>query len=305
MKTTGFVSRRIIISILVLASLAMALGQAGPAEQKAEVSPLLQKVLRITTKPEPNAPQNAAVDAPPGLRPRASFVRTADFYLKDGRLVYGKLVSEDKNKITVEELNGSEIIVNTYSRRDVDIRTIQTKSAPESRYYQDLAEYFAGRTWDFKDDPDDFIHAIRCYERAKALIVGKSRLDTERIQEIDERIKLLQADRQVWEREVASRAKLKEMEFKAEFETKLSDLKDQLVASSQKIDENIKRLDTVITEIQENSQQVLQNFPAVEQDLRNRLSVLANQVEANRRMMDPSYTGPRFRTRYGPYRYGY
>jgi len=305
MKTTGFISRRIIISILVLACLSIALGQTGPAEKKAQVSPLLQKVLRITPEADPNAPQNAAIDAPPGLRPRASFVRTADFYLKDGRLVYGKLVSEDKNKITVEELNGSEIIVNTYSRRDVDIRTIQTKSAPESRYYQDLAEYFAGRTWDFKDDPDDFIHAIRCYERAKGLIVGKSRLDAERIQEIDGRIKLLQADRKVWEREVASRAKLKEMEFKAEFETRLSELKDQLAASSQKIEENIKSLDTVITEMQENSLQFQQNFPAMEQDLRNRLSILADQVEANRRMMDPSYMGPRFRTRYGPYRYGY
>ena len=304
MKITGFTGTRTVTSVVTFAFLCIALTQAGQTEKKPEVNPLMQRVLRITPEPEPNAPQSVVEATRAPARNRASFVKTSDFYLKDGRLVFGKLVADDKNKVTVEELKGSEIIANTYSRRDIDVRTRQTKSVPETKYYEDLAEYFAGRTWDFKDDPDDFIHAIRCYERAKLLIGGTSQLDIDRVGQIDERIRQLQADRQVWEREVASRARLKETEFKAEFETRFSELKNQLAASSQKIDESIKRLDTMVTEMQENRKKLEDAFPAMEQDIRRQLSMLADEVEATRRMIDPFYTGPRFRTR-GPYRYGY
>jgi hypothetical protein len=303
MKITGFVSRTTLVAVLAIiltfTCLSATFGKAGSNEKKPEINPLLQKVLKISTQTEPNSPNTT--ESVPAPRARTTFVKSADFYLKDGRLVFGKLVSEDRNKVTIEELNGSEIIVNTYSRRDIDSRTLQTKSIPENRYYEDLAEYFAGRTWDFKDDPDDFIHAIRCYESAKRLITGTSRLDIERTQQIDQKIEHLRADRQIWEREVQSRAKLKELEFKAEYATKFSELEKKIDAGSQKIDDNVERIDKVIAEMQDSRLKLEQNIPLMEQEIRRQLSILADQIEVTRRVREPFYTYPRYRYRYGPY----
>ncbi|GAF91417.1 unnamed protein product, partial [marine sediment metagenome] len=44
-------------------------------------------------------------------RPRMNSIKTVNFYLKNGQLVFGKLVSEDRNKVTVEQLKKSSIVV--------------------------------------------------------------------------------------------------------------------------------------------------------------------------------------------------
>jgi len=272
--------------------------QADPNSTPDKVNPILQKVLDIaatTRQRTTETPQPVEIS-----QPRTYSVRTADFYLRDGKLVFGKLITEDKNKITIEYLDGSKIIVATYSKRDMDPRTLQTKNISAGKYYQDLAEYFAGRIWDFDDDPDDFIQAIRCYEKAKQFITGTSKFDVERIQQINEKISRLQADRQIWEREVQSRAKLKELEFKAEFQTRFSELESKIDASTEKIDQSLQRLDKALADIQENHQQLEQNLPALEQDLRRQLNILADQIEANRRMLDPYYRRTRPYGYYGP-----
>lgn len=229
-------------------------------------------------------------------RPRMSVARTADFYLRTGEFIFGRLVTEDKNKITVERLEGSKIIPSTYSKREIEPRTLQTKSIPEYRYYLDLAEHFASRTWDFKDDPDDFIQAIRCCERARQSVLPTQTQGSERIAEIDERIKKLQADRQVWERETGSRAKLKKLEFEAEIETRLKELADKIDAMSPQIDQAIERLDSTVTEMKDSQQRLEQGVAAVDQDIYRRLNILTDQVEATRRLIDPV---PRY---YYPYR---
>lgn len=273
-------------------------GQTDPNAKAPEISPILQKVLKVNTQTRPDAPET--LPSPRTSRAGTMSLRTADFYLRDGKLVFGKLISEDKNKVTIEQIDGSIIIVATYSKRDIDSRTLQTKNISASKYYQDLAEYFAGRTWDFKDDPDDFIQAIRCYERAKLLITGTSQLDAERIRQIDKTIAQLQADRDVWTTQVQSRAKLKQLEFQAEYQKRFDDLQAKIDASSQKINESVARLDKIVTEMQQNQQNLEQNLPLLEQDLRRRLNILGEQVEINRRRMDPYNTyGPR-RPYYGP-----
>lgn len=42
-------------------------------------------------------------------------------------LFFGKFVSQDKNKITVERLDENRIIISTYSKREIDIRTLHSK----------------------------------------------------------------------------------------------------------------------------------------------------------------------------------
>jgi len=241
---------------------------------------------------DPNLPTQKETGGTPlerslSLRPRINTARTIDFYLRTGEFVFGKAVSEDKNKVIVEQVKESKIIQTTYSKREIEPRTLQTKSIPEYRYYLDLAEYFAGRTWDFTDDPDDFIQAVRCCEKAKQSLSQTQRQDSQRINEVDERIKTLQEDRQVWERETESRAKLKTLEFEAEIEKRLKELEDKVNATGPQIDQAIERLDNAITEMNDSRQRWEQGVAAVDQDIYRRLNTLTDQVEANRRLIDP------------------
>jgi type I site-specific restriction endonuclease len=210
----------------------------------------------------------------------------ADFYLRDGKLVFGKLVSEDKNKITIERLDGSRIVVSTYSKREVDTRTLQTKSVPESKYYLDLAEYFSGRTWDFRDDPDDFIQAIRCYEKAKRFLAETQGPDSEKIDEINKKIEQLQAERQVWIREVESRAKLKKLEFEAMIETRINELEDKVNASSQRVDKSVARFDKMIAEMKDNYQKMASSISEINKAMSRQWEALEYRIETNRRLFD-------------------
>jgi len=295
MKITRIISTKIFLLVLAFgfsATYAQSNQNAGTVGKV----PIFQKYLKMAAQTEQvnESPQNAET-----LKPRATSVRMADFYTRDGRLVFGKLVQEDKNKVIIEQLEGSVIVVTTYSRREIDQRTLQTRAVPEYKYYIDLAEYFSGRTWDFRDDPDDFIQAIRCYQMAKQLAVGAEAADSERITQIDERIKHLQTDRETWTKEVQSRAELKKLEFQAEFEKRFKELEDKVNAGSQKVTESVERLDKVVIGIQDNHKKLEQSITVMGQDMSRQFNVLADRIEANRRMFDPFYFAPRYRYQYG------
>jgi hypothetical protein len=228
-------------------------------------------------------------------KPRMNVVRTADFHLRTGEFVFGRLVTEDNNKVIVERLEASKIIPSTYSKREIEPRTFQVKSIPEYKYYLDLAEYFSSRTWDFTDDPDDFIQAIRCCEKARQSVLQIQTQDSEQIREIDEKIKNLQEDQKVWTRETKSRAELKMLEFEAEIEKRFKELADKIDATDPKINQAVERLDNTIAEMKDSRQRLEQGISAVDQDIYRRLNMLADQVEANRRLIAPL-------PRYYPYR---
>lgn len=220
-------------------------------------------------------------------RPRMNFIKMTDFHLRNGKLVFGKLVSEDKNKVTVEQLDGSKIVVSTYSKREIDARTLHTKNVPEAKYYIDLAEYFAGRTWDFRDDPDDFIQAIRCYEKAGQSVAETQGRDLEKIEQINKKIEQLQADRQVWIRETSSRAKLKKLEFEAAIEIRIKELEDKVNANSQQVNESIEQLNKITADMRDNISEVNKN-------LTRQFEILRGQVEFNRRLINRWYWYPAF-----------
>ena len=173
---------------------------------------------------------------------RVDSVTMVDFFMRDGNTVSGKLISDDPTQLIVEQPSESTVVTKTYSKREVDTRTVRTRSMPEWQYYSRLAEYFTARTWDFVDDPDDFIEAIRCYEKAKqSLQAGGA--NSEKIVDIDKAIKKIQDDREVWTREVESRAKLKKLEYDAEAENRLKKLERSVAESNVKLNESVKSLD--------------------------------------------------------------
>jgi len=221
-------------------------------------------------------------------RPRAklNFIKVVDCHLRDGNLIFGKLLSEEKNKITLEQLEEGRIVVSTYSKREIDTRTMNTKNVPEYQYYLDLAEYFSGRTWDFVDDPDDFIQAIRCYEKAKQLVEESQREDDEKIEQIQTKIKQLQADRDVWIRETTSRAQLKKLEFEAEIDAKIDEFEKRIEAGSKQLEESMKHIDDVAAEIEANYKNVAAIISEREADLTRQLDILRQRTEINRSLID-------------------
>jgi len=209
---------------------------------------------------------------------KTSYVKMADFYLRDGKLAVGKLISEDKNKVVIEQLNDSEIVVTTYSNKEVDMRTVHTKAIPEYQYYIDLAEYFAGRTWDFRDDPDDFIQAVRCCEKAKQLL-SEAQKNGGKIKQIDDEIKRLRADRDVWTKEVEPRAKLKNLEFEATVETRLKELENKVDAAAQHLDKSV-------ADMNDNCRSINESISTLNKDIARQLDSLAERTEINKRRID-------------------
>jgi len=225
-------------------------------------------------------------------RPRMDFVKTADFYLRDGRFVHGKLLDENKNRITVEELQASKIVVATYSKREIDTRTLDVKGIPESKYYIRLGEYFAGRTWDFRDDPDDFIQAIRCYEKARRSILQSERPDRE-LDTVNEKLNKLREDREMWTKEVESRARLQKLELEATFPQRMQQLEDKVNANTQAFSDTLPVIENRYRKLDK-------NVSDISKKLSYRLDKLEKQVKSNekviRRIEDRShyYYYPRY-----------
>lgn len=266
MNTT--ITRNIGILMLVIIFSCCFLGQRAQSVQNQTASETEPKV------PEPRSSEGLGEAAGETKKSRAetNFVKTADFYLRDGKLAFGKLISDDKNKITIEQIDEGKIVVSTYSKREVDTRTLRFKNVLEYKYYIELAEYFSGRTWDFRDDPDDFIEAIRCYEKAKQLISEAQ--DSEKIGQINDKLKGLEEDRKVWIRETTSRAELKKLEFEAEFENRLKGLEGRINAANQRLDKNI-------TDAKEDYQKLGNSISAMNKDTLQQLNGLKEQVRSN------------------------
>lgn len=245
------------------------------------------------------APQNTVTR--PGDRlagaPRIDSVKMVDFHLRNGqgdreassRLIFGRLVLEDKNRITVERLDEGRIILSTYSKRDIDTRTLHITSMPQYKYYLELGEYFYSRTWDFKDDPDDFIQAIRCYEKARRLMQ-----DSEKGEKIEQRLAQLKADKQVWEEQMQSRARLKTLEFEATIETKLKQLQQKVDKSCQQVDEGMKQLDKIVADAKDKYEKLERSISWLSKDLSRQLEILADRIEDNRDLIYRRCWYPRY-----------
>jgi hypothetical protein len=202
----------------------------------------------------------------------------ADFYLRDGNTVSGRLLSDDSSQIVIEQPLGSALVTRTYGKREIDGRTLRTRPVPESQYYTRLAEYFAAQTWDFKDDPDDFIGAIRCYEKAKQSL-EQSGAEPEKVAEIDKAIQKLKADKEVWTSQVESRAKLKKLEYDAEAENRLKKLESQVAESNVRLGESIKYLDKSAGDMKADYQRLEKTISELNKDLVQQINNLRTQLQ--------------------------
>jgi len=232
---------------------------------------------------------------------RLAGVRTVSFYLMNDRPVSGRLISEDKSQITLEELDESKIFISTYSKKEIDSRTIRQKKMPEVRYYLDLAEYFESRIWDFKDDPDDFTQAIRFYEKAKDIIEQTQERIPTSAGEIEEKIKQLQEQKILWTENVKTRAELKRLEFEATFDVRLEELDDKIDELAQSLREMGQQFERLVKSTQDNYNKFKGSVSKINQTLNSRFQELKSRIEMNEREIDRLW---RRRYRYYP-RYYY
>ncbi len=211
-------------------------------------------------------------------KPRVDTVTMADFYLRDGNVVSGRLLSDDKNQVVVEQTSDSTLVTRSYTKKKIDSRTLTTRIVPESRYYAQLAEYFKARTWDFSDDPDDFIQVIRCYEKAKQALLNAG-ADEEKVAQVDNEIKKIKQDREVWESQVESRAKLKKLEYDAEAENRLKNLEKQVFESNIKLNESIKHLDKTAEDMKSDYQQLQNTVADMNKDFIEQTRTIETQIQ--------------------------
>jgi len=162
---------------------------------------------------------------------------------------------------------------------------------PDWQYYVKLAEYFSAKTWDFVDDPDDFIEAIRCYEKAKqSLSLQAGGADSEKIADIDKAIKKVQDDREVWTREVESRAKLKKLEYDAEAENRLKKLERSIAESNVKLNESLKSLDKTAEDLKKDYQNTDKAMGDLNKDMVKQINGLQAQINDNRILINNLFT---------------
>jgi hypothetical protein len=218
-------------------------------------------------------------------RPRIEFVKTADFYLRDGKFVTGKVIEDDKSKITVESRAGSAVEVLTFTKKEVDTRTLRINTMPQYRFYEELGDYFAGRTWDFRDDPDDFIQAMRAYELAKAAAVDSERRQ-EDIDEIQGKIEKLKSDKETWTQQTKDRAELKKLEFEATFDERTKQLENRFDATNQLLDQALKRFDAYVKQTNGNFDNLQKNLSGLNTDIARRIQSLEERIENNRQLID-------------------
>ncbi len=228
---------------------------------------------------------------------RLNAVRIVSFYLLNGRPVAGRLVSEDKNQITVEELDESKIFVSTYSKKEIDSRTIHQSRMPEVKYYLDTAEYFESRIWDFKDDPDDFTHAMRFYEKSREIIEQSQERLPISTEEIEDKIRRLLEQKNLWTENAKTRAQLKRLEFEATFDVRLQELDDKIDEFEQALSEVDKRFDEVLKSSQDNYNRLDRTLARMNRALGSKLQKIESRIELNEREIDRLW---RRRYRYYP-----
>lgn len=211
-------------------------------------------------------------------------VKIVSFTSLDGNISYAKVISEDRRQLTVSYPNKGQIITRTFERQNIIPDTLATTTMLEFDYWNQLAEYFKSKTWDYQNDPDEFAQAVKCYENALKIVEASKSPEHELAVKLKDQIKNLKADKVKWTKQAQQRAKEKDLELRATFDTKLAELTEkintntealsdiktqldriqQLASNNQKLTAEIaknaktvdKQIDRIIADIDSNSRQI-------------------------------------------------
>ena len=209
-------------------------------------------------------------------------IKLVSFNLISGQRITGRLVNEDPFKIEIAEIKGSKIPLSTYYKNDIDKKSIIYKTVSELDYWRDTGKYFLQKIWDFEDDPDEFIQAIRCYEKAKSLVEAVVGPEHKLTTELDEKIKQIKTDMEKWAQQAKERAELRELELLSTLDSRLQQIQEQITTNSKDIGniqrelvnntaaiEDYKELGDKITSIEVATRLLEQRMLKIEDDIRD------------------------------------
>jgi flagellar biosynthesis chaperone FliJ len=162
-------------------------------------------------------------------------VQLISFNLAGGQRISGKVVSEDPYQIEIDEIRGSKILLTTYSRSDIDKNSVVYKPVSELDYWRDTGKYFLQKVWDFQDDPDEYMQAIRCYQKARTVAEEAVGADHKLVTELDEKIDQIQKEMTNWAEQVKSRAELRKLEVLSTFDVRMQKIQEQINANTEDI----------------------------------------------------------------------
>lgn len=217
--------------------------------------------------------------------PRTNRVRLMTFTLVDSRTIIGRVISEDKIQITVNYPHHGKLVTETFSRQQIIPETVGYRNSLAFNYWKETAEYFVSKTWDFENDPDEFISAIRCYENALEIAKKQRGPDHELVREIEAQIEDLQSQRNRWQAEAKKRAEMKSLEFEAGFEKKFETLTDIIEQQASSLAYVQRKLSEVLTSMEKLNIE-WQNKAVQINDLADRVSRLREDVNRNARAVE-------------------
>jgi len=174
--------------------------------------------------------------AVPARRPATEMVRVISFKLKDGRAASGKIISDDRSQVTIAEIAGGKILAVSYSRVDMEPRSISYQSVSEYQYWMSTGQYFESHTWDWQDDADEFAQALRCYESARDLATQAMGKDSAAAQDADARIGKILESRERWIETAKPRAQMAELELKSTLAQRLDNIGKSLTSLQASVD---------------------------------------------------------------------
>jgi hypothetical protein len=220
-------------------------------------------------------------------------VQLISFNLTGGQRINGKLVSEDPYQIEINEIRGSRIVLSTYFKTGIDKNSIIYKTVSELDYWRDTGKYFLQKVWDFQDDPDEYMQAIRCYQQARTIAEEAVGADHKLVTELDEKIDEIEKDMEKWAGQAKTRADLRKLEVLSTLDARLQKIEEQINANSDDI--------TAIRQELANNNAAIGDY----NDLRNKITgdELAIQLLQQRLLkfeteLDDIWRGYRYQPRY-------
>ena len=183
--------------------------------------------------PEETLPQD--VNSVPIKRKPIENVRLVSFILNSGQRVGGRVESEDAFEIRLSEIKDAEIVSSKYYKNDIDKKSIIYKNVSGLDYWRDTGDYFLQKVWDFQNDPDEFIQAVRCFEKAKILVQDAVGAGHKLAAELNDKISRINADMQKWSEQAKTRAEMRNLETLAALDSKLQQFQEQIAENSKAV----------------------------------------------------------------------
>ena len=199
-------------------------------------------------------------------------IKMADFSIR-GRLVRGRITHEDDKTIKIEQIGAGEI---GYDK--ALIADLKRYALSRSEYNEMLGDFYADKTWDFKDDEDDFVQARRSYEKALA-----GALEEGAEERLQNKIGHILKERNEWQQEAIMRVELQKAEDEAEAARLQKELTQKNLDAADRFGELADKLQGRVGRLESNADLLareLRDVNRVISDMRRDIERLEDDVRA-------------------------